>query len=976
MNIFLLLCLLGLGIAIFTKQKSGQQALREELELVQEELARLLRELRNLQAGGRAQAREPGQKPVAVPQAEAAPLAAFRQSRGPVEAPAAPAAKAEPTSSPQPATAMTAAAPDIAEAPFSREWADEAILVSSARPADTPDPSCEATEEPLLPNLADPAWDQAEPTQAPAPNPAFQAETKASDTPPSPFLSALSELWSWLRLNPLLFGGLSVFLIGVAFALGYLVTHSYISPAMRLLAIGAGGAAMQALGWRLRGRNRLFGLSLIGGGGAALYFTLFAAYRLGILPPLTALLFMVVLVLESCGLALLTDAQLLAVVATAGAISAPLLIDTGSESFVALFGYYALLSAGAAALAAFRRWDLPVLFACAAVYGIGGFWGAQAYRPELLITAECFLVLFFAIFTAAHLLLAAHADEGDAAGAGNPGLARRFVHASLLCGVPLLSFTYHYWLVQDSGYAAALGALALAAVDLALFRALRERQGTAMQLTRDALLVMGLAFLVLAAPLALNAAWTTCTWALQGLAFLWLGLRQDRPFLRGLGYAMQVLAAGALAVDWPDAAAASRRACEGTLALSACGLLFFCHLGRSSLRAWEEKLIALQECWALGFWLLAGADLLRFWWPGSEISQGYVNALLAFIAASCLIWVQIGFRLNWRILASTAAALPLVWLGTQIRHIPALLTMPALPLFPRLPQVPLAWADGGLFALPLAWAVFALSFGRSVWPEAPEKRSTFLIFALLSALGLVLLSLQNCLGRVYAPPLGAALLTALLWLLHRPAPCPACIPDWGIQPERFRSWAGGLLACCLAAWFVFLCGRFDRLSWPYIPLLYPLDLAQLLCIAGLYLWQRQEAALPESLRGLARPLFGLAAFALVNVVAARCVSAVTGCIYSPAPLLRSPALLTTLSLLWGGIALALMVLASHLYKNRRLWFAGLTLLALTLIKLVFLDMADQETLHRSFSFLAVGLLMLVMGYFCPLPPRHEDGEEG
>ena len=43
------------------------------------------------------------------------------------------------------------------------------------------------------------------------------------------------------------------------------------------------------------------------------------------------------------------------------------------------------------------------------------------------------------------------------------------------------------------------------------------------------------------------------------------------------------------------------------------------------------------------------------------------------------------------------------------------------------------------------------------------------------------------------------------------------------------------------------------------------------CIAGLYLWQRQEAALPEPLRGLARPLFGLAAFTLVNVVAARCV---------------------------------------------------------------------------------------------------------
>ena len=89
----------------------------------------------------------------------------------------------------------------------------------------------------------------------------------------------------------------------------------------------------------------------------------------------------------------------------------------------------------------------------------------------------------------------------------------------------------------------------------------------------------------------------------------------------------------------------------------------------------------------------------------------------------------------------------------------------------------------------------------------------------------------------------------------------------------------------------------------------------------------------------------------------------------------SPASLSTLPYRLRTLSLSSLHHIRRIDVSCRLWFAGLTLLALTLIKLVFLDMTNQKTLHRSISFLAVGLLMLVMGYFCLLPSRYEDGEE-
>jgi len=69
-----------------------------------------------------------------------------------------------------------------------------------------------------------------------------------------------------------------------------------------------------------------------------------------------------------------------------------------------------------------------------------------------------------------------------------------------------------------------------------------------------------------------------------------------------------------------------------------------------------------------------------------------------------------------------------------------------------------------------------------------------------------------------------------------------------------------------------------------------------------------------------------------------------------------------------------MVAASR-FKQRALWFAGAGLLAVVVVKLFVVDLSGSGTVSRIVSFLAVGGLMLVVGFFTPLPPLQSKGEE-
>jgi len=51
------------------------------------------------------------------------------------------------------------------------------------------------------------------------------------------------------------------------------------------------------------------------------------------------------------------------------------------------------------------------------------------------------------------------------------------------------------------------------------------------------------------------------------------------------------------------------------------------------------------------------------------------------------------------------------------------------------------------------------------------------------------------------------------------------------------------------------------------------------------------------------------------------------------------------------------------------------LLGLVVVKLFLVALASHGTVERIVSFVAVGLLLLVIGWFAPVPPRVEDNEK-
>ena len=70
-------------------------------------------------------------------------------------------------------------------------------------------------------------------------------------------------------------------------------------------------------------------------------------------------------------------------------------------------------------------------------------------------------------------------------------------------------------------------------------------------------------------------------------------------------------------------------------------------------------------------------------------------------------------------------------------------------------------------------------------------------------------------------------------------------------------------------------------------------------------------------------------------------------------------------------ALATMLVATRI-SARLLWLSGAALLVFVVVKLFLVDLSSIGTIERIVSFIGVGLLMLVIGYFSPLPPAARE----
>jgi len=181
----------------------------------------------------------------------------------------------------------------------------------------------------------------------------------------------------------------------------------------------------------------------------------------------------------------------------------------------------------------------------------------------------------------------------------------------------------------------------------------------------------------------------------------------------------------------------------------------------------------------------------------------------------------------------------------------------------------------------------------------------------------------------------------------------------------------GVLTVCSLVWEVDALGEVSPSMQHYFPLFNILDIVQTAAVllAGFWLY-RNRRYLHDHFKKTGYVVLGFLSILLVSVIFARAVHAYQNVPYTIFALWHSEYLQTGLSLLWSLIAITLMLFSRH-YVSRGLWMGGFSLIAAVVLKLFFVELASSGTVERIISFIIVGGLLLLIGYFAPLPPGRD-----
>jgi uncharacterized membrane protein len=800
-------------------------------------------------------------------------------------------------------------------------------------------------------------------------------EPELAAQPPAPALAAREvadletpeqRLRRWLLGdNPVARVGVLVLLIGVVLVLRLAAEHHLFPLEARLACVALGGAGLVVFGYRERQERVTFARLLQGAGIAAMYLVVFFAYRtFDLLPSSLTFGLLVSLVFASGVLAIAQDALALLFVGTLGGFAAPILASSGSGNHVALFSYYLVLNALVLAVAWFKDWRLLTLTGFVATFGIATYWGVLRYTPELFASTEPFLIAFYAIYVAINIVTALR----------RPATLRGGLSSSLTFGLPLVTITLQTALAGERNWLVALTALVMAVLYYVLARLLRTRDAQALRTLVDGYAALAIGLATLSVPFALDSrAMVSATWVLEAAGLFWVGVRSRRLLLRLASIAL--LAAGVIAA-----------AADGVWSrLDATSLPV---LNPSSLCA----LLVLAAALFIATQARRADDALH----GLERGALQLLVLPAVALAALALWLEVdastaaaaGRAHVWLALASLWAG-ALAAFGARVRlpvarwtALTSLLAAALLLLDDRL-EGQLLWTELGALCWPAAVLGNGLALHLQGTHREPPVRLAHVLFpvwgaALVSCAGWDVVSSTLALARGWADAALAVGFVVLLLATDRVRRLPrepfvTFAPEYAAVSRVFE-------AALLAYWLVALTRDGSALPLPFVPVLNPLELV--LCGVMLLFVQRARSELAalgdderrDWLPGLPIALV-LLAFLGLNSVLARAVHHLAGVDYALHALWRSDPFQVGLSVLWASLGLIGAFWASR-RAQREVWFAASALLFVVVAKLFVIDLARVGQLPRILSFLAVGALLLAVGYLAPLPPARAVLREG
>lgn len=791
-----------------------------------------------------------------------------------------------------------------------------------------------------------------------------------SDLPPSPFDPAVDWVKNFFTSgNIIVKVGVSVLFFGIAFLIKYAAERNVFPIELRLAGVALFGIIMLGIGWRLREKKAAYALVLQGGAIGILYITVFSALRLyDLLPATFAFIILFIFAAFSAALAVLQNSRALAVLGISGGFLAPILTSTGDGNYVALFSYYLVLNLGIFGIAWFKSWRLLNVLGFLFTFVVATAWGFNSYTSADFSKTEPFLIAFYLLYVAISVLFAIR----------QPVKLKGYVDSTLVFGVPLVGFGLQAGMVNHIEYALAWSSIALAAFYIGLATILWQRLTSEFRLICEAFLAIGVMFATLAIPFALDATWTSGTWALEGAAAIWVGTRQSRLLPRLLGYALQLASAFTYFTSFSHTSNAQLFIFNsnyiGALIISLSALFIAYQLqsynkntssGKKTLLPDEISLSTPFLVWGLAWWVVSGVY---------EIDR---NVMLTYMPFSLIMFATF-----------TTVTLQLVkqkldW--SQLR-LPALALLPMLYIFLGHLLIK-TWHPFGDWNI-ITWFI---AFPAHLWIlkqyDEDQNNHTRLLHTAGFWLFIIIITLEATWqveviinGSNIWPIMTIGLIpTVAMLLMYRYGQNIA----WPIAKHRTEYQISAIkpIAFAIWGWFIFmnLFNNGDAAPLKYLPIINPLDIVLAAQLFALFYYQR----IPLSFENWGKRhwrfdnskyILALSIFLWLNTMWLRFAHHMWHIDFDLSDMMRSILVQTGLAILWSVTGLSCMIIGAR-KKMRSVWIAGAIVMAAVVIKLFMFDLANTGTVGRIVSFMSVGLLMLVVGYFAPVPPAIDDDEE-
>jgi uncharacterized membrane protein len=265
----------------------------------------------------------------------------------------------------------------------------------AARPAAGPVPPARPAAPPPRPGAPEP--------------PVFSGSGRAR--PPSPPIDW--ERWIGVR-GAAVVGAVALGLAGLLF-FRYSIEHGLITPSMRVvLGTLVGLGCVVGSEW-LRGRGyRQTAEGVTGGGIVVLYAAFWAAHVLYGLVPMAAVFVLMVLVTAACCLLAVRHGSLLvAVLGLVGGFATPLLLSSGADRPIGLFGYVLLLDLGLLAVGHKRQWPSLGVLSLLGTVVLQGLWIVMRMGPARLFLGLVILTVFALLFVLAGRLAGGRKPRGS-----------------------------------------------------------------------------------------------------------------------------------------------------------------------------------------------------------------------------------------------------------------------------------------------------------------------------------------------------------------------------------------------------------------------------------------------------------------------------------------------------------------------------------------------------------------------------------